>query len=213
MRPARWFALVVIVCATTPAIAQKLAVETLRQSAVVPVFGEAVEAGDNCAGGLIYDDGIFENGIRLNTSDGRLTQRINLTGPAKLTTACVCWQSLASGDSAVSFNLQVYDTSGPGGIPGALVASIPATASAIPSGLGGKFYRYDLSAQNINLSGNAYIGVQVNGLQEPGIYLCDDEGPLPAQPAYASVNGGAFWGGHIGLCPALRGLRPEGGDR
>lgn len=192
--------------------AAPLAAQPLAQIKNATTYNGRFEAaGDGCTGGLAYDDGTFENGLRLNAADGRFVQRIDLTSPASLANVCLCWQSLSSGDSAVNFNLLVYDANGPSGQPGSLIASLPASATGIPSGLGGRFYRYDLTSAGINLQNNAFVGVQVNGLQEPGIYLCSDEGPLPARPAYASINSGATWANVLALAPLFEafGIRAE----
>ena len=164
-------------------------------------------AQSDCAGGLIYDDGSFENGLRLNAADGRFVQRISLSGPQAVRSVCVCWISQGSGDAAINFNLLVYDANGPSGQPGNLVASVPEVATNIPISPASKFYRYDLSG--VNLGGDGYVGVQVNGFAEPGIYLCTSDGFAAPREAYASVNGGAFWGSMTGLDPLFEafGLR------
>jgi len=165
------------------------------------------KAQTDCSGGIINDDGVFEDGLRFNAADGRMVQKIVLPSPQSLRSVCVCWQSLSSGDSAVNFNLLVYDATGVGGQPGTLIASVPETALGIPSGLTGKFYKYDLSG--VNLSSDAYIGVQVNGFTEPGIYLCESTGLAPAKPGYASITGGAVWTDVVLLDPLFEafGLR------
>lgn len=190
-----------------PALAQPMRIESIRNDATIgPIVGISAASGDGCSGGLIYDDGFFENGYRFQSADGRIVHRIDVASPGSLKAVCLCWQAVSSGDSAVNFNLLVYDASGAGGVPGNLIASVPATASGIPTGSSGKFYRYDLSSRGIELSANTFIGVQVNGLQEPGIYTCADEGPLPARPGYASVNGGAFWGSLVSVFPLFEAL-------
>lgn len=182
--------------AALPLGAQPFPAENLKNHAdlVRVVEGSVAQDGDGCSGGLVYDDGVFEDGYRLNTADGRLVQKIDVSSPAALKTACICWQAQGSGDSAVNFNILVYDDNGPGGIPGSLITTIPAAAAGVPEGLAGKFYRYDLSSSRVNVEGNVYLGVQVNGLAEPGIFLCTDEGFAAPRPAYASINAGLFWG-------------------
>lgn len=166
----------------------------------------------NCEGGLVYDDGVFENGYTLNAADARMVQRFDpLSVPATLRNVCVCWSRLGA-DTSLSFNIQVYQVGASG--PGALIASVPAVANNVPQGLPGAFYSYDLSSAGITTNGNVYIGVQWNDTVDDNFFLCGDEGAAPARPAYMSVNGGVFWGSALSVIGPLFeafGIRAEFG--
>lgn len=157
------------------------------------INGRATAAND-CAGGLVYDDGVFENAYTFHAADARMVQRFDPPLlPAKLNSVCVCWARTGS-DSTINFLIDVYDDNGPSGQPGTLLASVPATASSVPTGLPGAFYSYDLNSAGVTTSGNVYIGVHFNGITESNFFVCADEGLSPSRPAYASIDGGAFWG-------------------
>jgi hypothetical protein len=169
------------------------------------VHVEATAAAD-CSGGLKYDDGIFENAYSFSSADARLVQRFDpVSSPNLLRQVCICWVRNTS-DSSINFEIQVYDDNGSSGTPGTLLASIPASATGVPSNLPGAFYSYDISSAGINVSGNTFIGIKYNGLAEKGFYVCADEGTAPAHSAYASVNGGAFWGSLVSIFPLFEAL-------
>ena len=164
--------------------------EAKKLTSILPHLNSQAAVAADCGSATKYDDGVFENGYTFNAADARFVQRFDVTGPANLTSVCVCLQR-ASSDATLNFNIHVYDDNGAGGTPGTLITSVPATATGIPFGIGGAFYGYDLGS--IATDGSVYVGIQYNGLTDDDIYLCADEGPGVARPAYGSINGGAFW--------------------
>jgi hypothetical protein len=83
-------------------------------------WNKAKDAASECtAGGVIRDDGTFEDGVRVPfVSDARFVQLLVPSSyPALLDRVCVCWDSSAS-LSSMSYNLLAYDDNGNNGQPG-----------------------------------------------------------------------------------------------
>lgn len=157
------------------------------------LVGEPTGITSDCdgAGGLSYDDGAFEAGIRPTTPDGfgNMVTRFDLpAGTHRLGKVCVCWIRFDTGTDDLDYSVRVWAANGPGGVPGSLLAeSVALTATGIP-GAGGRFYTADLTSLNIQRSGSIYIGPR----WAPGtanVFLCSDRSATtPARPNYFNVE-------------------------
>ncbi len=158
----------------------------------------------DCAGGVVHDDGSFENGYGSGSFlFAHYVMRIDPPfSPAALENVCICWTRTSS-DSSIDFEINVWDSDGPGGAPGTLlgtVGSLNATmvprSTALPPTVA--FYRYDLSGAGISSSRPVYVGPVWDAGEEEDFFLCADEDGPTTQPAYED----------FGL---LAGLRPPPG--
>lgn len=159
---------------------------------VVPSSATAV---DDCAGGLVYDDGGWEDGSgfnEVNVGRGSFVQRIDVAAGSSLKSVCICWARTA-GDGTINFDINVWSANGPSGKPGTLLGTLPAQAAGVPQTVGGtilgKFYRYDLSALSITPGGNVYVGPAWNPKTDTDFFLCEDDSLLtPDRPVYIAAS-------------------------
>ncbi len=135
---------------------------------------------DDCAGGVVKDDGSPETGYGWVPSviDGVYVQEFRVQEfPSRgLETVCVCWLRTRQ-DSDVSFEVVFFeDIDGqPAETP---YASVAAVASLVPEGLasGGAFYEVDVSGTVIRGS-TVYIGVRWNASVDQFFFVCADHSP------------------------------------
>ncbi|HKV07355.1 MAG TPA: hypothetical protein VJ725_04390 [Thermoanaerobaculia bacterium] len=180
----------------------------------------------DCSDGVKYDDGIFETGVGFQTfaSRGEYVMRIDPperprgAGDGRLEAVCICWTRGGS-DSSIFFNIRVWDSSGPGGGPGALLGTLSTVQASAVSSAQDKFYRYDLSSLNIAVGSSIYIGPEWDPGDDENFFVCMDESvTTPKQPAYisSSILGTAPTSqlGVVGLFPTYRalGIRAKFGE-
>ncbi len=153
----------------------------------------------SCAEGIHYDDGTFEDAVSAPVPGG--LQVMSFTLPANaigILQVCAALTRVASSPSPnLSFNVVFYGADGAGGTPGTLLASVPATATAIPvtssDTIDAQFYAVTIgSALTLPEARQIYIGLQFDGSQ--GYFIgVDNSATTPYQPTYASTDGGATW--------------------
>ncbi len=146
---------------------------------------------NECAGGIVHDDGTFENGYGSGSFlFAHYVMRIDPPfSPAELESVCICW-TRTSPDASISFDLVVWDSDGPGGAPGTLLGTLETvTATSVPRTIdpppiASRFYRYDLSSLGISSSRPIYVGPAWDSGDEVDFFLCADENGSTTQPAY-----------------------------
>ncbi len=150
-----------------------------------------------CSGGVVYDSGTFTAGYTTSGGNpGNLTLVMKFTlppGTTRLDQVCACFtRASSSAPSSTSFEAVIYNDDGPGGGPGTLLGSVPATASAIPVAGGSQFYSIDFTGSGIVLPDNVvYVGVRWPG---GSIALCGDNSSTTTQrTSYGSLDSGASW--------------------
>jgi len=147
-------------------------------------------------GAISYDDGTYETGYGWNNfiTDGVITQRyVPPSSPIQINQVCASLTQLGS-DPSWSGNIQVYADSGAG--PGALLASVPFTAVGVATYPSFSDHTFDLSASNLVVSGNFYLGLQWDATVEEDFFIGADESPsTPLNPGYAKAIGGKVQGG------------------
>jgi len=185
-------------------------VPTLAQSGLVAVRASASSGSrlqgkvtPSCQGGLKNDDGTAENGLAFDgppegpdTVD--MVQRlVGGQAGARIEQICICWTRGTTTNDTLDFDLVLYDTAGPGGEPGALLARIPATAAGIPGFPSSKFFDFDISGQGIlATTAGFYAGASWRsylGEAAAKFFLCSDETGPGGQPIYASSDPQAGW--------------------
>jgi hypothetical protein len=160
--------------------------------AQTPLFEEArkPKPKPDCSDGVKYDDGKLGAGLR-----GILDYRTNIvmlfeapSYPAKIERICISWWRTIIGDTAIYFDLKVWDADGPDGAPGTLLATIPGlVAGRLP--LNTKWYSYDISSQGIVINGPVYIGPSWYPGDAFSVYLSMDEGPkIPRRRGFFGVD-------------------------
>ncbi|HEX5720593.1 MAG TPA: hypothetical protein VF179_30850 [Thermoanaerobaculia bacterium] len=185
--------LVLAVLVAVPAAAQE-DWEGEAHSVEAPELATAA-ASPNCAAGVVYDDGVFNNGYSLgdgDPGDSTMVMKFDLpAGTTGLDQVCACFSRSATGPSSMSFQVVVYDDNGAGGQPGTLLGTVNATATDLAQA--GKFYGISLAGSGIHLPDNGvYIGARWPG--GPDFFLCGDRSAATAQRTnYGSGNQGASW--------------------
>lgn len=169
-----------------------------------------------CTGGAVYDDDSFED--RYNFQEEPvldMVMRFDLaSAPVDLQRVCVCW-TRTGGDDRVTFDMLVYDASGPARSPGDLVTGLAGVeATGIPFFPAVAFYDLDLSALGISLPDDQlFLGVSWDTTQDAQVYLCGDTDGPNDRPLFFSTDVGASWTDLNTLVPDARalGVRAEVG--
>jgi hypothetical protein len=135
---------------------------------------------DDCASGVVKDDGSPETGYGWVPSviDGLYVQEFGVEEfPSRgLDSVCVCWLRTQE-DSDVSFEVVFFEDID--GIPAETpYASVAAVASSVPEGVesGGAFYEIDVSGTAIR-GRTVYIGVRWNPSVDQFFFVCADHSP------------------------------------
>lgn len=151
------------------------------------IRGISSESGPGCTGGIQYDDGTIEDGVRTTTSAHNFVMEFDLPGGAnRIDAVCVCFTRAAS-DPSVTFRLNFYAPDGPGGGPGTLLGFVtPNTAS--PPLFGFQFTRVEIPG-GLNVPGNkVYIGPAWSELLDDDFFVCVDENGPGNQKIYLGTD-------------------------
>jgi hypothetical protein len=151
--------------------------ELARDTTTPKAIGVKISSG--CDSGVVYDDGIYENGYGSTSTFGfsYLGQRTSAPfSNAKLEKVCVCLQRL-SGAASGNVDILIHSSNPVSGAPQDLtqfIQDIP--VSNVPSnGLTGQFYTFDLSSLNITTTAPIYVGIRWDEATNPGFFVCADE--------------------------------------
>jgi hypothetical protein len=178
-----------------PAVAQTLSQRLGLQSMVAQAAPDCTGA----TGALIDDDGGFENAISAPAAGGLQVMSFDLpANAAGVQQVCVALTRLSGTTTAdLPFSVVFYAADGPSGAPGTQLASVPATATAVPVSSGGtvttQFYAVAIgSALTLPAARTIYVGVQFDGSQ--GFFVGVDQSPTTQlRTAYLSTDGGSTW--------------------
>jgi hypothetical protein len=178
-----------------PAVAQTLGQRLGLQS----MLAQAAPDCTGATGALIYDDGGFENAVSAPVAGGLQVMSFDLpANAAGVQQVCVALTRLAASSTAdLPFSVVFYAADGPSGAPGTQLASVPATATAVPVSSGGtvstQFYAVAIgSALTLPAARTIYVGAQFDGSQ--GFFVGVDESPTTQfRTAYLSADGGSTW--------------------
>jgi hypothetical protein len=171
----------------------------VRLSQQLGFAGMAGRSGPDCTGGIHYDDGGFEDGISAPVSNGIEAMSFDLPAhAAAIAQVCVALtRAAASPGPDLAFNVVFYAADGPGGSPGTLLGSVPATATGIPVTSGqtvnAQFYAVAIgSALTLPAARTIYVGVEFDGLQH--YFVGVDASPTtPYRSSFTSTDGGGTW--------------------
>ena len=150
------------------------------QNLVPPAAGDsvAVLGGQDCADGVVKDDGTLETGYGWVPSvvDGRYVQRFEVDEfrSQKMEEVCICWTHTHPNDE-IRFTVQMYRDRG-GSPARSPHASIEAVVSLVPTFPDGAFYSVDVSEADFHAqTPTFYIGVQWNPSEDGFFFVCVDQ--------------------------------------
>jgi hypothetical protein len=181
-------------------LAQDFVIGTSTGTPAEPVAGRPV---DECAGGVILDDGTFESWIGPVIPDLSLVGRFSL-GDVRVTRVCIAFTSTDDGVSSLDYNVVFWTADGAGGTqPGSMITSIPAaTATGIP--FFSEFQWYSTAVDVELAAGDVFIGFEQIAPLDVIRWITDTDTPND------------FWGGNeMGWTPfsALFGTDATSGVR
>jgi hypothetical protein len=147
---------------------------------------------DACSGGIIVDDGSFEDGYGFNEflASASVAQAVDLpAGTSSLDGVCICWAQVPDNildplDPILTTTVGVWQADGPGGAPGTLLTSFPSTFLNVP--IASTFYHVQVPA-GIKVKGPArlFIGPTWSPLlQTSNFFVCADENGSNQGSAY-----------------------------
>jgi hypothetical protein len=142
------------------------------------IDGTPALGGDDCAGGVVKDDGTLETGYGWVPSaiDGRYVQRFEAAEfrSRKMEEICVCWARTRP-DDEISFVVELYRDRGgrPARSP---EASVEAVATLVPAFPEGAFYSIDVSDADMHAPTETfYLGVRWNPSEDEFFFVCVDQ--------------------------------------
>jgi hypothetical protein len=157
------------------------------------------QSGPDCAGGIIYDDGSFEDATAVPVAAGLQVMSFDLpANAAGVQQVCVALTRMANTASPdLNFNVVFYAADGAAGTPGTMLASVPGTATAVPvtnsATVNTQFYAVSIgSALTLPAARTIYAGLEFDGTL--GFFVgIDASAATPVRPAYVSKDGGLSW--------------------
>jgi Secretion system C-terminal sorting domain/CARDB len=168
------------------------------------ITGPFADVSPQCSTGLKYDDGTWENGYGWNPGFGTGKFAIKFTPtsyPYTVNQFCIA-MTRNTGPTTWTFDIEVWDATGSGGGPGALVVSIPSqSATSLPTWPSVSWYDFTgiTTIPTLN-SGSYYIGISWTPVG--GQFIGADESTTtPLHPGYGYIQnawatiqsyGGAF---------------------
>jgi len=150
------------------------------QSLAPPFAGDsiAVLGGEDCADGVVKDDGTIETGYGWvpSATDGRYVQQFEAAEfrSRKMEEICICWTRTRP-DDEVTFIVQLYRDRGgrPARSPD---ASIEVVATLVPTFPDGGFYSVDVSDFDFHAQTETfYLGVQWDPSEDEFFFVCVDK--------------------------------------
>lgn len=155
---------------------------------------------DACSGGIIVDDGSFEDGYGFNEFLllGSIAQAVDLpAGKNSLDGVCICWSQIPDSlsdpfDPLLSATIGVWKDDGPGGSPGTMLTSFDATFPDVP--LASAFYHVQVPP-GLKITGPARVFVGPTWsplLQSSNFFVCADQNGPHQGTAYSQADSGAW---------------------
>ena len=123
---------------------------------------------DQCSGGLVYDDNTFEGGCGWISGYYQTYKWVMLftpqSYPYSINQMCIALTKGSSGSGDWTFDIVVYDNTGPGGSPGNLLATIPnQTAVGVQPWPTVTWYNFaGITGIPAITSGSVYVGISYN---------------------------------------------------
>ncbi len=160
------------------------------------VNGPAQDIAPQCVGGLVYDDGTWENGYGWNPGYGIgkfVMQFTPNSYPFTINQACLALTRLSAGSANWTFDIEVWTYTPTG--PGTLVVSIP-NQIASNIGIWPSVTWHDftgLTTIPALTSGSYYVGISYDPVTMPSHYIgADESATTPLRPGYGYIQNA--WG-------------------
>ena len=156
------------------------------------ITGPKADGAPMCLGGLVYDDGTWENGYGWspNFGTGKWVMKFTpLSYPWTMNQFCIALTRYSiNAPSTWTFDIEIWDTTGAGGSPGTLVQSIPnQTATGLPVWPSVQWFDFYVSGIPAFQNGSYYIGISYTPVGER--YIGADESPTtPLRPGYGYIQ-------------------------
>lgn len=153
-------------------------------------------ATPNCMSGFGLSDDSPDYGLNPSFSLYEVFAVQRFTPPVYpyiLDSVCINWRA-QSADLALEFDIVIFKADGLGGLPGTLVAQIPAVQ--VMSGMNSyDYYGYDISAAHIRFdSGDFYIGARWNPSANQNFVIATDRSMgTPQRQLYYRSNTALVW--------------------
>jgi len=182
------------------------------------IMGQKADGAPTCIGGLIYDDGTWENGYGWGPNfgtPGKWVMKFTPPGyPWAMNQFCIALTRLATATEAWTFDIEVWDTTGAGSSPGTLVHSITnQTVTGIPVWPSVLWFDFNnLTEIPVLQSGSYYIGISYDPNIMTQHYVgADESNATPLRPGYGYIQD-LGWGTIQSYFPLYRamGIRVDG---
>jgi len=176
--------------------------------ATLPEGTESTKISTDCSGGVVYDDGVFNDAYAVGPGQAAMVMKFDLpAGTTALDQVCLCFARNGSAPSSMLFDVVVYNDNGAGGGPGNFLGSVASTASSIPIFPTVDFYNVNLMSSGITLPDTSvFIGARWQGDLGGGanIFMCGDRsGTTPQRTNFGSGNGGSSFTNATTLFPTV----------
>jgi hypothetical protein len=159
---------------------------------LIPFVSEP-DISPQCANGIKYDDNTFEGNIGLTAPDKWIVQKIRPSVyPFRINQVCFALTRGTTNPPNWPFDIVVFDTTGAGGAPGNLVATISnQTAVNVPVYPTITWFDFNnITGIPDITSGSYYIGMYWTSSNYPGGFLGIDQNPnAPAWYVYFKTSG------------------------
>jgi hypothetical protein len=185
--------LVILLVSITVLASVNLLAQYATTAAQFPfIKGPTAVDAPQCVGGLVYDDNTWENGYAWNPGLGTGKFVMKFTPPSyPYTVTQFCIALTTQGPTSLTFNIEVWDTTGTGGGPGTLIHSIAnQTVSNIPTWTNVGWFDFNnittIPALN---SGSYYIGMSYTPTSPNGPYIGADQSiTTPLHSGYGYIQ-------------------------
>ncbi len=153
-----------------------------------------LKATPGCSGGIVYDDGTFENAVQpviSLRSNGVLLMRFDPPADAiGFDQVCLCWTQVGGVDTVIIHDVVMYAADGVNGGPGTILEERNFVTENIPLSPSTGIYQYDLTNGGFQLpSPGASVYLGVGGFRRSinsSIFLCADNDGGGTQPMFGS---------------------------
>ena len=158
------------------------------------INGPTAYGAPTCIGGLVYDDGTFENGYGWNPGMGTGKWVMKMTPssyPFQIVQICIAGTRVSAGSANWTFDLEIWDTTGAGGAPGTMVWSLTnQVMTGVPIWPAVNWFDFtNLTGIPPLQNGSYYVGISYDPNTMPSHYIgADQSTTTPLQPGYGYIQ-------------------------
>lgn len=158
------------------------------------VVGTTADGAPMCQGGIIYDDGTWENGYGWNPGFGigKFVMKMTPSSyPYTINQICIAGTRTSAGSANWTLDLEIWDTTGTGNGPGTMVWSLTnQTFPNVPVWTSVGWHDWtNLTGIPPLTSGSYYVGISWNPVTMPSHYIgADQSTTTPLRPGYGYIQ-------------------------